>query len=355
MFSKDSNAPVICSKIKLILALVGFIFLFSIHLSLLYGKAGNYLYRKGNTLPGFSKNSFLEEQILSFEYSPDINVEINAPSSDKLDVNKKILLIFYALPNFNSIEQTIGRQKTEGLDWHFDIQHIGAQTRFLRDQVKDKNIVVVYLGTKEESWPWWMSKYPYNEYSINNLVDSVRSIFKEFTTEIVLDGHSGGGSFVFGYINSVNKIPNWIKRISFLDSDYDYSGELNHGSKIINWLKSGNDHYLCVIAYDDRNVIIDGKDIGTLNGGTFYRSNLMENDLDEVFHLNKSEDSLFTNYSGLNGRIKIFLKTNPDHQMWHTLLVEKNGFIESILSGTPYDEKNYKFWEWRAYSQYIQP
>ena len=41
--------------------------------------------------------------------------------------------------------------------------------------------------------------------------------------------------------------------------------------------------------------------------------------------------------------------------MWHTLLVEKNGYIESILSGTPFEQKDYEFWGWRVYSQYIQP
>ena len=344
------------SRINLISAIMIFIFLFNIQLSPVYGSVvNNSSHEKGTALRGFSKDLFLDEQILSFEYFPDINVEINAPSAGKFDGTKKISIIFYALPNTNSIEQTIGRQKREGLDWHFDIQHIGAQTRFLRDQVKDKNIVVVYLGTKEESWPWWRSKHPDGDYIIRSLVDSVRNIFKEFTTEIVLDGHSGGGSFIFGYINSVNEIPSRVKRISFLDSEYDYSAGLKHGSKIINWLKAEPDHYLCIIAYNDRDIIINGKNIGTLNGGTLFRSNLMKDDLDKALHLNKSEDSLFTKYSGLNGRIKIFLKTNPEHQMWHTLLVEKNGYIESILSGTPYEEKDYQFWGWRAYSQYIQP
>jgi hypothetical protein len=314
-----------------------------------------YSHEKGTSLRGFNKASFLDEQILTFNYSPDINVEINAPSADKFDRTKKTLLIFYALPNMNTIEQTIGRQKREGLDWHFDIQHIGAQTRFLRNKINDRNIVVVYVGTKEESWPWWKSKHPGGDIIIRSLIDTVKTIFKEYYTELVLDGHSGGGSFVLGYLNSVNAIPNWIKRICFLDSEYDYSTDLKHGQKIINWLKSGQDHYLCAIAYDDRDVIINGKNAGTLNGGTFYKSSLMKDDLSKAFNISKSEDSLFTNYSGLNGRIKIFLKSNPAHQMWHTLLVEKNGYIESIFSGTPNEEKDYQFWGWRAYTKYIQP
>ncbi|MDR3628071.1 MAG: hypothetical protein P4L45_14605 [Ignavibacteriaceae bacterium] len=321
----------------------------------LYFALTNQAYGKGTSLKGFSKIPFLEEQILAFNYSPDINVEINAPAADKFDDAKRTSIIFYALPNSNSIEQTIGRQKKEGLDWHFDIQHIGAQTRFLREQIKDRNIVVVYVGTKEESWPWWKSKHANGDSVIKSLVDTVKGIFAAFKTEIILDGHSGGGSFVLGYINSVKKIPDYVKRISFLDSEYDYSTELMHGSKIINWLKSGYDHFLCAIAYDDRGIKINGQDIGTLNGGTFYRTGLMVDDLSKAFNMSKTEDSLFTKYYGLNGRIKIFLKSNPGHQMWHTLLVEKNGFIETILSGTLQEEKNYQFWGWRAYSQYIQP
>lgn len=306
-------------------------------------------------LKGFSTAPFLAEQVLSLEFSPDVNVEINAPSAEKFDKTKKVSLIFYALPNSNTIEQTIGREKHEGLDWHFDIQHIGAQTRFIREHVNDRNIVVVYLGTKEESWIWWRSKHPDGDYIIKHIVDSVKYIFKDFTTEVVLDGHSGGGTFVFGYISSLNEIPSYVKRISFLDSEYDYSSDFNHRNKIVNWLKAEHDHYLCIIAYDDKDIKINGKDIGAINGGTYYQSGLIADDLGKAFYLYKSIDTVFTKYYGLNGRIKIFLKSNPEHQMWHTLLVEKNGFIESILSGTPYEEKDYQFWGWRAYSQYIQP
>ena len=185
--------------------------------------------------------------------------------------------------------------------------------------------------------------------------DCVANIFKSFNTQIVLDGHSGGGSFVFGFINSVKNIPANINRISYLDSEYDYTDSLKHGEKLIRWLNSKPDHFLCAIAYDDRDVIINGKDIGTIEGGTYYRSTLMEKRLSKSFHFKDESDSLFVKYTALNGRIKFFLKRNPDHLMWHTLLVEKNGFIESILSGTKYEDQGYQFWGWRAYSQYIQP
>ena len=310
---------------------------------------------KGITLKGFSESPYFEEQILNLEIYNGIKIEINAPAAKIFDRDKKVMLIFYALPNMNNIEETIGRQKSPGLDWHYDIQQIGAQVRFLRNLVTDRNIVIAYLESPEESWQWWRMKHPGEDFIFRKVVDSVANIFRNFSTDIVLDGHSGGGSFVFGYINSVNNIPRKIKRIAFLDSEYDYSDSLNHGEKISRWLKSKPDHFLCSIAYDDRDVIINGKDIGTINGGTFFRSRLMEQRLAKDFHFINEDDSLFIKYTALNGRIKFFLKRNPDHLMWHTLLVEKNGFIESILSGTKYENEGYQLWGWRAYSQYIQP
>jgi len=311
--------------------------------------------KTGVVLKNFTSSSYLEEQILKFNIYDGVKIEINAPASNEFDPDNNVELIFYALPNMNTIDETIGRQKTAGLDWHYDIQHIGAQVRFLRNLVRDENIVIVYLESPEDSWQWWRIKHPGEDYIFRKIVDSVASIFKGFNTNIVLDGHSGGGSFVFGYINSVNMIPNKINRISFLDSDYDYADSLNHGVKIIRWLKAKPDHFLCTIAYDDRHVIINDKDIGTINGGTFYRSTMMERRLSKAFNFADESDSLFIRYTALNGRVKFFLKRNSDHLMWHTLLVEKNGFIESILSGTQYENEDYQLWGWRAYSQYIQP
>lgn len=309
----------------------------------------------GVTLKGFSESPFFNEQILRMEIYNGIKIEVNAPAASIFNCNKKVMLIFYALPNMNTIDETIGRQKVPGLDWHYDIQQIGAQVRFLRNLIVNKNIVIAYLQSPEESWQWWRMKHPGEDFIFKNIVDSVVNIFKNFSTEIVLDGHSGGGSFVFGYINSVNKIQNKITRLAFLDSDYDYSDSLKHGDKICNWLKAKQDHFLCVISYDDRHVIINGKDIGTIEGGTFRRSMLMEKRLARNFLFENESDSLFIKYAALKGRIKFFLKRNPDHLMWHTLLVEKNGFIESILSGTKYEDEGYQLWGWRAYSQYIQP
>ena len=47
------------------------------------------------------------------------------------DQQKPTHLVVYTLPNGNTIEQTAGAKLVEAMDWHFDIQHIAAQTRLL--------------------------------------------------------------------------------------------------------------------------------------------------------------------------------------------------------------------------------
>src|SRR5579859_4106017 len=104
------------------------------------------------TLSNFRTNGF-GEQTVSYEIAPEVKVHINTPI--KLVMSKKLRLIIYVLPNGNSIEQTIGKKLNPGDDWHFDIQHIGAQTRFLRNALPNENIVVAYLEAGKKSWPAW--------------------------------------------------------------------------------------------------------------------------------------------------------------------------------------------------------
>ena len=95
-----------------------------------------------NVLNKFITSEHFGERILNLRFEPEITIHINAPSKEMFDSAKKTLLIFYALPSGNSIEWTIGKKLKPGDDWHFDIQHIGAQTRFLREVYKEANIIV---------------------------------------------------------------------------------------------------------------------------------------------------------------------------------------------------------------------
>jgi hypothetical protein len=48
------------------------------------------------------------------------------------------------------------------------------------------------------------------------------------------------------------------------------------------------------------------------------------------------------------------MKENPEHKIFHTVQVEKNGFIHAILSGTPDENKDYEYFGERVYSPWIQ-
>src|SRR3954469_8641233 len=80
-------------------------------------------------IDGFSPSGFRGEQVRTWKMS-DARIVANAPGD--FDPRKPTLLVFYACPNGNSIEQTLGCRLEPGMDWHFDIQHIAAQIRKLR-------------------------------------------------------------------------------------------------------------------------------------------------------------------------------------------------------------------------------
>jgi hypothetical protein len=85
------------------------------------------------------------ESISTFWFPSDVRITIQSPALSTLDPAKRTILILYALPNGNTTEQTAGRQLREGDNWRFDIQHIAAQTRFLRHALADANLITIYL------------------------------------------------------------------------------------------------------------------------------------------------------------------------------------------------------------------
>jgi hypothetical protein len=303
-------------------------------------------------LPGFKPSGSFNEQQLVIENSPaDTRILINAPV-EGFTKNSRVLLVFYALPNGNSIEQTFGKKLNPGDDWHFDIQHIAAQIRFLRNILKDQTIVVAYLETRQKSWPSWVASTPDAVSKIKKITEEVSNIFAQWNPRIVLNGHSGGGRFIFSYIKSVGEIPEEVERIAFLDSSYGYEDTL-HGPKLTRWLKSGKNKYLCTLAYNDSVVIYNDKPLVSPTGGTWYRSKMMMHYLSDSFRFRKNEtDSLQWN-SAPGRRIEIILKSNPDKKIFHTTQVELNGFIHSMLSGTKYENSGYSYFGKRAYSDYI--
>ncbi len=303
-------------------------------------------------LPGFKiSGSYNEQQQVIENSPPSTRILINAPIKG-FGKKDRVLLVFYALPNGNTIEQTFGKNLRAGDDWRYNIQHIGAQTRFLRQKVKTRTIVTVYLESRQKSWPLWTATTRDSVRNVKGMVDHIKGIFAPWNPEVVLNGHSGGGRFIFDYLAAVEKIPDNVVRIAFPDSNYGYEDTLC-GPKLRDWLKSGKNKYLCALAYNDSVVIYNGKQLVSPTGGTWYRSRMMLKFLSSSFKFRtKDRDSLIWN-SALNQRVEIILKANPGNKIYHTTQVELNGFIHSMLSGTRHENWGYTYFGKRAYAGFI--
>lgn len=107
------------------------------------------------------------------------------------------------------------------------------------------------------------------------------------------------------------------------------------------------------MAYNDSVVVYNGKPLVSPTGGTWYRSQLMAKDLQIEFNLKKYDLPDRVNWFNKSHLIDFSLIKNPEGKIYHTVLVEKNGFIRLLFNGTTYQDKDYQFWGDRAYQQYV--
>ncbi|HEY6954373.1 MAG TPA: hypothetical protein VI385_03970 [Flavisolibacter sp.] len=298
------------------------------------------------TLLLLAKPGFSQPRVDSFRMYNDVKITLDIPQYK----NKHTILLLFALPNGNTTEQTMGKKTTPADDWHFDIQHIKAQTAFLRTQMSE-NLVVAYLENDYKSWPLWKQKHPGDREEITHIVDTLH---KEVPSKkaVYLSGHSGGGSFIFGYLDAVPAIPNLIKRITFLDSDYGY--DTSYYSKLKTWLKKDKQATLTVFAYNDSVALYNGKPVVSEKGGTWYRSHLMLRNFEEDIAFDKTRDDTLIFYRSKNNQVAFFFKTNPERKIFHTQQVELNGFIHSVLYRTKKESEGYEYFGQRAYSNLIE-
>lgn len=288
-------------------------------------------------------------QTTSFLMSDSVRITIDWP--EQIYRSRETIICFFALPNGNTTEWTRGKKIKPGDDWHFDIQHIEAQTSFVRKQLRRKNVIVIYLENNFKSWPTWKARHPDFKKLIPHIIDSLAGLVATKRSSVYLNGHSGGGSFIFGYLASMDTIPERVKRISFLDSDYGYDS--SYYPKIKQWLKTVNGAALNVFAYNDSVVLYNGKPLVSPTGGTWYRSKMLLRDLSADFTIkNLRSDSLLV-YKNAKGNIQFYLRQNPEAKIYHTVQVELNGFIHSLVCGTPYESRGYEYFGKRAYTAYI--
>jgi len=169
--------------------------------------------------------------------------------------------------NGNSIEQTLGCAMRRDLDWHYDIQHVAAQVRQLRGWRRTATLFCRLSRRQSSAGRPFARQRRTPTPSIASLVETLRT--EAGASRLILTGHSGGGSFIFGYIEAVETIPDAVERIVFLDANYAYSDEHRHGDKLLAWLRADAARHLVVVAYDDREVTLNGKKVVGPTGGTY--------------------------------------------------------------------------------------
>jgi pimeloyl-ACP methyl ester carboxylesterase len=280
------------------------------------------------------------------------NVKITVDKPFKFKTGRETIVIFYALPNGNSTAWTMGKKMTPGDDWHFDIQHIRAQTEFIRHTDKKRNYVVVYLENEGKSWPGWKQKHQDHKTLIAGMIDSLAGTFPGKKVSVHLNGHSGGGSLVFGYLAAHSTLPGNIKRISFIDSNYGYESSYFPG--LVKWLQYKGKRILNVFAYNDSIALLNGKPFVSATGGTWYRSHLMLKHFQGQFPFMKRETDSLIIFKNYGENVRFYFKKNLNRGIYHTQQVELNGFIHSVLAGTKFEERGYRYYGKRAYERFIR-
>lgn len=328
-------------------------------------------------LPGFHRSAWFDEQVREEWLADGVRVVVNAPVD--YDPARPTRLIIYATPNGNTIEQTLGSTAPAGTDWRFDIQHVAAQVRRLREVSPDVNVVVACCEAEGLSWPAWRKRFadsgpassslakednPPNPLlareppagvglRVRKLVDTVRGWAPGQDVRITLAAHSGGGSFLFGFLDSADDVPNEIERFVFLDANYSYSDDAKHGDKLLGWLRGSDSRRLFVIAYDDRRITLNGKLVVGPTGGTFRATQRILAWFGKDVPLAESRAGDIVTHRGLGDQVLFHVHANPENKILHTALVgEMNGLLEATADATT---KWGSFGGPRAYKDWVQP
>lgn len=292
------------------------------------------------------------ERVRVLAIEPGVTATIVAP--ERLDLGAKVDLILYALPNGNSTAETMGRIPPDSAGWRYDIQHIAAQTRALRERGYPQ-AVVVYLEAAGKSWPAWRARlgYPVANARIVEIVNELRvAIGSPAQLSVTLTGHSGGGSFAFGFFDGQDVLPDWLDRIAFLDSNYNF--EPRHGDKFLAWLNASPRHRLVSLAYDDRNIMLDGKKVVSDSGGTWRATERMIQRLSASVAF--TQDTLGAFERMRSSQIELLRHPNPANRILHTEMIgEMNGYMHALLSGRPgYGDAESVLRPPREYMRYVE-
>lgn len=265
-----------------------------------------------------------------------------------------VQLVVYAVPAGNTIEQTLGRRLRADDDWHFDIQHIAAQTRWLRAH-GHPNLVLAVIEPLGKSWVTWTREMRNSGAIFGGVLDELRQAVPG--ARITLASHSAGGSAIFSLLDDSERVPDDVERIVLLDSNYRYDGSRGHAAKLATWLRGAADRVLFVAAYEDFRARLDGKAFVSEAGGTWGRSQMMLADLSGALDgfVRREDQGPLEDYRSKDGRAIFLLRRNPEAMIWHTRLVELNGFIHAMFAGTADEGRDYRYLGQRVYAEFCAP
>jgi hypothetical protein len=268
---------------------------------------------------------------------------------------RRTRLVLYALPNGNTIAWTVGKLPEPGDDWHYGIQHIGAQTRLLRHLIPDEEIIVAYLEAPGRSWPAWRRSHGAEAPLLaRRIVEELGRMFAPMEPRIELVAHSGGGSFLFAFVDAADEISTDVDRFVFLDANYGFSAESGHGRKFEHWLRANPEAVLVVAAYDDRRVTLDGKPVVGPTGGTWRATERMVASLGGKDEVSTRTAGDILHVCGCGGKFRAALHKNPENRILHTVLVERNGFVWGLLVGSRREVEAPAFFSEPAYTNFLR-
>ena len=303
--------------------------------------------------PEFKRSPWFGEWVRADRTPEGIRCALNLPA--RINPDRPTRLVVYATPNGSSLEETLGSERTDAMSWRYDLQHVAAQTRRWRELNTRENVVLACVEADGKSWPAWRARHPENGALIRQLVEATAARVPAPVTRITLTGHSGGGSFLFGFINGGASIPNRVDRIAFLDANYSYSDD-DHAAKLLSWLGEERDHRLFVVAYDDRRIMLDGKLVVGPTGGTHRASHRMLDRFRKEGAVDETHDGPRSTYRAVRDQAQFWVHENPENKILHTTMVgDWNGLLHVLTVDTPEADRWGKFDLPRAYSPWVQP
>ncbi len=265
-------------------------------------------------------------------------------------------LVFYAAPNGSTAEQTLGCRPGAGMDWRYDIQHVAAQVRRLREVDPSTNYVLACAEAEGLSWPAWRQRQSHPAARLRGILEAARRLAPGPPPPVDLAGHSGGGSFLLGLLQDGGAIPPWVERLIFLDASYSYSDAEGHGDRLLLWLRGAPRRSLLVLAYDDRNIMLNGRPVIGPTGGTYRATHRMLDRFRREGLLVEFSAGEADGYVGLGGQVRFWIARNPGNRILHTALVgEWNGLLHLLTLDRPAEGQWGVFGGPRAYERWVSP